>query len=142
MNKYLLAADIENLKCLWTICNADPPNEITEPLLQDLANLIPIQQPTETPEDERDLSDRDASLLKKKKVSTLLSNLLFFLEPQANSHFALAQEIMTYRFEDLHADYPEDKYHWYEIAWILLWQLHEFQARTAPDLRNMARISR
>lgn len=140
MNKYLLAADIENLKRLYGICKQEAPNEKTQMLLQSLEDLIPIEQPAEAPENERDLSDRDTNILLQEKISTLLSNLLFFLEPFANSHFALAQEIMLYRFEDLRADYPKDKCHWYQIVWILLWNLHQLQIRTSPNLRNMERI--
>lgn len=140
MNKYLLAAGIENLKYLHEACSQGHLSERAQILLKDLGSLIPMEQPTETPENERDLGDRDASLFLWGKISSFLNNLLFFLEPLANSHFALAQKIMVYRFEDLRTDYPEDKYRWYEIAWILLWEVHQLQTKVAPDLRNMERI--
>lgn len=136
MNKHLLAADIENLKRLWEICNQKPQNERTQMLLQSLGNIVPIKQSTETPENESGLSDRDVNLLLQRKVSAFLNELLFFLEPTTDSHFELAQEIMEYNFsEDICADYPKDKCRWYEIAWILLWILHQLHAKTAPNLK-------
>ncbi len=143
MNSSLLANHIENLRTLWEICKQNSSDKETTSLLllQQLADLIQRQQPTETLENERGLSGRDACLFLRRKVSVFLTNLLSFLEPQANSDFSLAQEIMSRQFRDLRANYPEQKCHWYEIAWILLWQLHRIQTETAPDLITMERIS-
>lgn len=59
----------------------------------------------------------------------MLVDLLFFIDPQANSQLGMAMELMEIPYEQIHQINPEEKIPWCQVAWILLWIVHGVQRR-------------
>lgn len=67
-------------------------------------------------------------------IKNALINLISFLEPEANSQFGIAIDLMGISIGQICGNYPDIQESWYRIAWILLWKSHEIQGENSPKL--------